>query len=81
MAQCPKCHKELDELDCIVNERNQYGYHDGEIDWSQAGELFEYQIESFRCPHCYQELTKDQVEADKLLEKGDESDGGNVEQI
>lgn len=74
MGTCPECHKNLDQLSCVVNERNQYGYCDGDVDWSNAGEHFEHEIEYFSCPHCYKKLTEDREEADKLLEEG-----GNIE--
>lgn len=70
MATCPKCGKGITELNAIiVDMRCEQGYHDGEVDWSNSGELFGYEIEKFRCPMCYEVVTYDREEADELLSK------------
>jgi len=67
MPKCPKCNKEVDSLDLIVNENNLYSY---KKDGSKIFiEQIEFDIQYFKCPVCHERLdiNADEESADGFL--------------
>lgn len=70
MPKCPKCNKEIDHLNAVVTEKNLYSY-DGAGDWEHR-DSFEFDIEYFKCPLCYEKLDfADTDSADEFLSRKD----------
>ena len=68
MAKCPRCGKEIDHLNTIVDERSHYSYF-GDGRWEQ-GDSIEFDNQEWACPQC--EKTIDIEDADTFLEGNQE---------
>lgn len=64
MPKCPKCHKEIDHLNAVVDERQVYSYFGDGSGYHHVDQI-EFNVDIYRCPECYQEL--DIEDADEFL--------------
>ena len=61
MPKCPKCNREIKELGAIAKELNLYYYNpEGDREFS---ENIDYDLQYYKCPHCYTRLDIDDIEA------------------